>query len=79
MSDTTKEGDEGGGVFVTSYEDYPDVVCQRAVAMCRVAEVIFDLGEDAELRSELLTMLKKLNTSVDLPTSVKTAKLSVIK
>lgn len=54
--------------------EFDDIVCQRAKALCLVAQAV-DLVSDPEAKAQLLTMMKKVNLSVVLPS---TAELSVL-
>lgn len=54
--------------------EFDDILCQRAKALCLVAQAV-DLVSDPEAKVQLLTMMKKVNLSVVTPS---TAELVVI-
>lgn len=55
---------------------YTDVLCQRAQCMAEVALTLQDIT-DKEVRQELISVMRKLNMSIRVPTSAEVVKLVV--
>ena len=53
----------------TDPDIFSDPVAQRAMAFCAVARLAVEVAEDAEVRSVVLTMLKKLPASIRTPST----------